>query len=244
MKNCLILGSNSDIGQALAYKFAAAGFNIILASRNCNEYQIRLQNDISIKHKTAVSIVQFDGSDINSHQVFWDNLETMPDLVISVFGFLGNQDEAMDNQEEMYRIIVSNYLGQISLINNFIKKIRGTKKATIIGISSVAGERGRKSNYIYGSAKAGFTTYLSGLRNDLFKDEIHVMTVIPGFVKTKMLGDLKTPKILTATPEETANKIYSGFSKRKNIIYVYPIWRYVMFIIKIIPEFIFKKMNL
>jgi decaprenylphospho-beta-D-erythro-pentofuranosid-2-ulose 2-reductase len=241
---CLILGSNSDIGQALAYKFATNGYNIILVSRNVNDYQIRLKQDLIIRYNVEVATVCFDGSNYNEHKDFWDSLPVTPDIVISVFGYLGNQDLAINDFNEAYKIISSNYIGQVSLINRYVQKVRGVKDATIIGISSVAGERGRKSNYIYGSSKAAFTNYLNGLRNDLYTDNIHVMTVIPGFVKTKMLGDLKTPEFLTASPVELANNVFKAFKKKKDIIYIYSAWRYIMYFIKFIPEFLFKRMNL
>src|SRR5690606_12784913 len=115
---------------------------------------------------------------------------------------------------------------------------------TIVGISSVAGERGRQSNYLYGSAKAGFTAYLSGLRNALFSDNVHVVTVLPGFVYTKMTENLNLPKLLTAQPSEVADAIYAAVQKKKNTIYVRWFWKWIMLIIKCIPEFIFKKLKL
>jgi decaprenylphospho-beta-D-erythro-pentofuranosid-2-ulose 2-reductase len=241
---CLILGSNSDIGQALAYKFASNGYAIILASRNIDDYQIKLQQDITIRHNIDVITVKFNGSEYDEHEVFWSSLPVLPEIVISVFGYLGNQDLAMSDFNESYKIISSNFIGHVSLINKYIQRVRGVKAATIIGISSVAGERGRKSNFIYGSSKAAFTSYLSGLRNDLYKDNIHVITIIPGFVKTKMLGDLKTPKFLTASPDEVADKVLKTFKKKKDLIYIYSIWRYIMYFIKFIPECLFKRMNL
>ncbi|MBN8787909.1 MAG: SDR family NAD(P)-dependent oxidoreductase, partial [Terrimonas sp.] len=114
----------------------------------------------------------------------------------------------------------------------------------IAGISSVAGERGRQNNYIYGSAKAGFTAYLSGLRNKLYKDNVHVVSVLPGFVYTKMTEHLKLPKLLTATPEDVATYTYNAIIKRKDIIYIKWFWKWIMFIIKCIPETIFKKKTL
>jgi decaprenylphospho-beta-D-erythro-pentofuranosid-2-ulose 2-reductase len=243
-KYCLILGSNSDIGQALAYKFASNGYAIILASRNIDDYQIRLQQDISIRHNIDVVTAKFNGSKYDEHDDFWNSLPVLPEIVISVFGYLGEQKLAIKDFNEAYKIMSSNYMSHVSLINKYVQKVKGNKAATIIGISSVAGERGRKSNYIYGSAKAAFTNYLSGLRNGLFEHNIHVMTVIPGFVKTKMLGDLKTPNLLTATPEEVASSIFKAIKRKRNVVYVYPIWRYIMFMIKCIPEFLFKRMKL
>lgn len=243
-KSCIILGSNSDIGQAIAHKFASNGYAIILASRNIDEYQKRLQQDISIRYNVPVSLVEFDGNNFSEHEQFWHSLPVMPNVVISVFGYLGDQEKAVADFNEAYKIISSNYIGHVSLINKYVQQVKGIQTSAIIGISSVAGERGRQSNYIYGSSKAAFTCYLSGLRNDLTKHNIHVMTVIPGFVKTKMLGDMKTPDFLTASPENVANRIYNAFVNKKDVIYIYPIWRYIMLVIKLIPEFIFKKMSL
>jgi decaprenylphospho-beta-D-erythro-pentofuranosid-2-ulose 2-reductase len=241
---CIILGSNSDIGQALAYMFASKGFNIILACREISNYQIRLKQDISIRYQVDVKNIQFDGCAYDKHDDFWDDFKIIPDVLISVFGYLGNQELALSDFEESNKIISSNYIGQVSLINRYVKKVRGIKNATIIGISSVAGDRGRKSNYLYGSAKAGFSAYLSGLRNDLFNEGIHVITVKPGFMRTKMIQGLNTPTRLTAEPNEVADHIYKAYKKKKNVVYVYPIWRFIMFIIINIPEFIFKRLKL
>lgn len=113
------------------------------------------------------------------------------------------------------------------------------RNGTIIGLSSVAGERGRQSNFIYGSAKAGFTAYLAGLRNYLFHKNVHVMTVIPGFMNTQMTENLQTPKPLTAEPEQAANIIYKAYKKKANVVYVTFVWWGIMMVIRNIPEFIF-----
>ncbi|HEY2727571.1 MAG TPA: SDR family NAD(P)-dependent oxidoreductase, partial [Parafilimonas sp.] len=118
------------------------------------------------------------------------------------------------------------------------------KNGTIVGISSVAGERGRQSNYIYGSAKAGFTAYLSGLRNRLYHDNVHVLTVLPGFVNTKMTAELNLSPLLTASPEQVADAVETAIRKKKNVIYVKWFWKWIMKIIKNIPEGMFKKKKL
>jgi len=118
------------------------------------------------------------------------------------------------------------------------------KKGVIVGISSVAGERGRQSNYIYGSAKAGFTAYLAGLRNRLFHHGVHVVTVKPGFVKTRMIENLSTPGPLTASPKNVATSVLRAIKKKKDIIYVLSIWSVVMLMIRMIPESIFKRLKL
>jgi short-subunit dehydrogenase len=118
------------------------------------------------------------------------------------------------------------------------------KAGMIVGISSVAGERGRQSNYIYGSAKAGFTAYLSGLRNRLFRSGVHVMSVQPGFVNTRMTQHLTLPPLLTAQPEQVADAVFKAVQRKKNVLFVKWPWKYIMLIIKSIPESIFKKLKL
>lgn len=241
---CLILGSNSDVGQAAAYKFAAQGLDILLAARNVNDYQRRLASDISIRHNVKATNVVFDGSKHIEHRDLVESLQTFPDVVISVFGYLGNNEKAQVDFDEAYTILDANLIGHISVLNLIGEKMKAQKSGTIIGVSSVAGERGRATNVIYCSAKAGFTTYLSGLRNSLFSHNVHVATIIPGFIKTKMLGDLKTPAPLTAQPEEVANTIWNAYAKNQDVVYVRWMWKYVMLLIKSIPEFIFKKLKI
>ena len=138
----------------------------------------------------------------------------------------------------------TNYTGLVSILNIVANDFEKNKNGFIVGISSVAGDRGRKSNFIYGSAKAAFATYLSGLRNRLFNLNVHVLTVKPGFVETKMTEGLNLPVKLTAKTEEVANDIFKAQQKGKNVIYTKWFWRYIMLIIKNIPEFYFKKMSI
>jgi short-subunit dehydrogenase len=151
---------------------------------------------------------------------------------------------AMSDWSEAAKIIHTNYTGGVSVLNIVAKHYIEAKEGVIVGIASVAGERGRQSNYLYGSAKAGFIAYLSGLRNRLYREGVHVVTVQPGFVYTKMTEDLSLPKLLTATPADVADVVYRGVQKKKNIVYVKWFWKWIMLIIKLIPEFIFKKLKL
>ena len=156
-------------------------------------------------------------------------------------GYNPATSESSINQNKFIEVMDVNYKGPILFINE-IKKI--LKTGFIIGISSVAGERGRQKNYIYGSAKSAFSTYLSGLRQALSKTNINVITVHPGFVKTKMTKDIKTIKFLTTTPDKVALDIFNGQQSNKSIIYTKFYWRYIMLIINIIPESLFKRLNL
>ena len=156
-------------------------------------------------------------------------------------GYNPATSESSINQNKFIEVMDVNYKGPILFINE-IKKI--LKTGFIIGISSVAGERGRQKNYIYGSAKSAFSTYLSGLRQELSKKNINVITVHPGFVKTKMTKDIKTIDFLTTTPDKVALDIFKGQKSKKSIIYTKFYWKYIMLIINIIPESLFKKLNL
>jgi decaprenylphospho-beta-D-erythro-pentofuranosid-2-ulose 2-reductase len=243
MPTALILGAASDMAIAIAEKFASEGYNIQLAARNVSRLE-PLQSDLAIKYSSRVSIHEFDAVAFDSHQSFFNELEPKPDVTICVFGFLGDNEKAIEDWSLASRIIHTNYTGAVSIINIVARYYASRGEGVIAAISSVAGERGRQSNYYYGSAKAGFTAYLSGLRNSLFHKGVHVATIQPGFVYTKMTENLSLPKMLTAKTEEVANAVLEAVRKKRNVVYVKWYWRYIMMAIKNIPEFMFKKMKL
>ncbi|HEY8934170.1 MAG TPA: SDR family oxidoreductase [Cyclobacteriaceae bacterium] len=242
-KNVLILGATSDMAAAFAKKFAQEGYSLTLAARNKEALQ-RTASDLSIRFQVDVNAIPFDALDFASHDQFYKGLKTKPDIAICVFGLLGDQLSAQHDWSACLTILNSNYTGAVSILNIIANDFESRKEGVIVGISSVAGERGRQSNYLYGSAKAGFTAYLSGLRNRMTASGVHVMTVKPGFVKTKMLDSMKTPGPITASPDAVATAVYKAVLKRKDSIYVLWMWRWIMLIIKSIPEGIFKKLKL
>lgn len=242
-ENVLVLGATSDIATALASQFAAKGFGITLAARDEKKLPI-LAADLNIRYNVPVYTVYFDALDFKSHQPFYASLNPKPTVVICVFGFLGNQQIAEQDWNHAALILDSNFTGAVSILSVVANDFEQKQDGIIVGISSVAGERGRQSNYFYGSAKAGFTAFLSGLRNRLHKNRVHVLTVKPGFMKTKMIEGLKTPGPLTASPEVAAKRIFKAVKSRKNVVYVLPIWWLVMMVIRNIPEGIFKKLKL
>ena len=242
--NTLIIGANSDIARALAETFAREkSSDLVLASRDLDNLK-RLATDLQVRFKVNVVTAYLDVTDFASHHSFVDNLASVPDCLIYAAGYLGDQGEQQADFLEAMKSINTNYTGAISLIELIAKKMEQKPMGTIVGISSVAGERGRASNYIYGSAKSGFTSYLSGLRSRLYKKNIHVLTVLPGFVATKMTENLKLPPALTTSAEKVAKEIVYSMAKRKNKIFIKPVWRLIMFIICLIPEPIFKRLNL
>ncbi len=239
----LILGATSDLAVALAAEFASRNYSLVLAGRDMDQLNI-IAADLHIRYRVPVEFRQFDALHFESHAEFYNTLSQRPDIVICVFGLLGKQEEAQENWSMAARIIDSNYTGAVSILNIVANDFERQRSGVIVGISSVAGDRGRQSNYLYGSAKAGFTAYLSGLRNRLFKSNVHVLTVKPGFMKTRMIDGMKTPGPLTAEPQRAAAAIYRAIIKRRNVTYVLWMWRYIMVIICAIPESIFKKLKL
>jgi decaprenylphospho-beta-D-erythro-pentofuranosid-2-ulose 2-reductase len=228
---------------ALSKKYAAAGYGLQLAARDTGRLR-PLHSDLSIRYNVPCSLHEFDAAQPGQHPAFFAGLTPQPDITISVFGYLGDQQLAQSDWKECERIILANYTGAVSILNIVADSYAARQNGTIVGISSVAGERGRQSNYFYGSAKAGFTAYLSGLRNRLFPQGVHVLTVKPGFVYTRMTDNMPLPALLTATPEQVANDVYRAVLKKSNVIYTRWFWRWIMLLIRNIPEPIFKKMKL
>ena len=243
MKNVLILGATSDMAQAVARRFAAEGWSLTLAARDPNALT-SLAADLRIRAAAEVHTAAFDALAFEEHARFYRDLPARPDVVICAFGYMGINEEAFTDVEEMRRTIDTNFTGAVSILNVIAADFEKRRRGTIVGISSVAGDRGRQSNFIYGSAKAGFSAYLSGLRNRLWRAGVHVMTVKPGFCRTKMTENLDLPPALTAEPEQVAEAIWKGIRKRRNTIYVLWMWRWIMLLIRLIPEPIFKRMNL
>lgn len=243
MKYVLIVGAKSDIARAIAERFAKEGYNLYLAGRNIGTIE-DFKKHLEILYRVKVELKELDINAFQHHESFYNNLNPKPDVIITAVGYLPNQKIAEQDINETIKTVYSNYLGLICFLNVVANDFEKRGIGFIIGISSVAGDRGRKKNYIYGSAKAGFSAYLSGLRNRLHSKGIHVMTVKPGFVYTKMTEGMKLPEFLTSTPEEVAEDIYKAYKKKKDILYTKRRWKWIMLIIKHIPEFIFKKLDL
>lgn len=243
MSYVLIVGAKSDIAKAIAREYAGHGYDLYLAARNSKELE-EFAQDITVRTRRVVKIKELDILDYDSHQVFYDKLEEKPLGVISVVGYLGDQKKAQSDFDEVQKIIATNSTGIFSLFNIIANDFEQRRSGFMVGISSVAGDRGRKNNYIYGSAKASLTAYLSGLRNRLYAAQVHVLTVNPGFVATKMTEGMDLPAKLTAQPETVAKDIYQAQQNSTNVLYTKWIWRWVMLIIRNIPEFQFKKMSI
>jgi decaprenylphospho-beta-D-erythro-pentofuranosid-2-ulose 2-reductase len=243
MKYILILGAGSDLARPLAFLYAKAGYSIYLASRSFDRL-VRDANDIKIRYAVEAEAFVFDATDSNRHRTFYESLPHKPFGVVCLAGTLGDQLLSEKDFAEAKKVIETNYLGLVSILHIIAEDLETRKEGFIVGVSSIAGERGRKSNYIYASAKAGFTTFLSGLRNRLHSSGVQVLTVHPGYIRTKMIEGRETPAIITASPEEVAQDIFIAQQQGKDFIYSKWFWRYIMLAFRSIPESIAKKLDL
>lgn len=245
MKKVLIYGASSSIARFTAIEFAKNGESLILAGRN-REKLLAVRNDILARYKTEIEILISDAVNFDNHKSFIDdciNVFGGIDVALIAHGTLPNQELIKDSPEKIIEEFNNNAMSVISLTTHFATYFEQKKSGTIAVISSVAGDRGRASNYIYGTAKGAVSIFLQGLRNRLSKSNVHVVTIKPGFVDTPMTSHL--PKnFLFAKPEMVGEQIYDAISKQKDVVYVPKFWRLIMFIIKHIPEFIFKKLSI
>jgi short-subunit dehydrogenase len=244
-KTLLLIGATSDIGRATALAYAQAGWNIILAARN-ETTACRNRDDIATRSTAAVSIQALDILETERLKSFVDDLPVLPDTVVCVVGELGNQERAQWDLKHASMVMRTNFEGPSLLLGLLAERFLARGSGAIVGVSSVAGDRGRGSNYVYGASKAGFSAFLSGLRNRLSSTRLRVVTVKPGFVRTRMTAGMKLPPFLTAEPEEVGSAIFAAAegSRGRDIIYVRSIWRPVMFAISSIPEPLFKRLGL
>ena len=238
-KTVLILGAKSDIGIAIARKFALEGYDIQLAGRNFEEVE-SIKKDLQTRFDVNIKAYDFDTINYSRYLDFINKLKNLPDVVICTIGNMPPQKFCEENLDLRTNVFRANFEGPANILSEIANLFEKRSCGTIVGISSVAGERGRASNYMYGSAKAGFTAFLSGLRNRLYKSNVNVITVLPGPVFTKMTKGLPLPKLLTNTKENVADDIFKAVINKKDIVYTSKIWKLLIFIIKLIPEGIFK----
>lgn len=243
MSSVLILGARSDIARACAQHYAKQGYAVQLAARDPASLEADA-TDLHLRHGVPVTCHGFDVLDTASYAGFIEALPILPDTVICAVGFMGDQAESERDPQAAALVMRSNYEGPSLILGLLAERFAGRNSGTLVGISSVAGDRGRASNYVYGSAKAGFSAFLSGLRNRLSRTKVQVITVKPGFVATRMTEGMDLNPRLTAQPDEVARAIWTAQAKGRTVIYVRGIWRLVMTIIRLLPEAVFKKTSL
>ncbi|OBS10687.1 SDR family oxidoreductase [Acidihalobacter prosperus] len=241
----LIIGATSAIARALARALAAAGHDLYLAARDADELA-RLAADLHVRFGVRTAFGSHDIADTNSHE----NLLAAADETLGGFGgvvmasgLLGDWPQAREDDDLAARVFAVNFTAPALFLNRCARRLEAKGGGFIVGIGSVAGDRGRQSNYIYGASKGGFALYLQGLRNRLYRAGVHVMTVKPGFVDTAMTYGLPG-LFLVASPEAVASDIMRGLRRRRDVIYTPWFWFGILWIIRQIPERLFKRLSL
>lgn len=231
-KNVLILGANSDVAKEALILYAAKGFQITAASRNIDQLEHFVKSNII--NTSCVEICYFDATDFESHPGFFKSLIKKPHIVLYAAGYLVDNEEALINWEGAYQMMNVHYCGAVSILNLIAMDKDNHQLERIIGLSSLSGVRGRKSNFIYGSTKAAFTQYLAGLRQYLFKNKIVVNVVIAGYIRSKMTARLTLPESLLLEPSFIARAVVNA--KNRFVIIPGIKWKIIYTILKILPE--------
>ncbi len=244
MQKVLIIGAQSGIAKALARSYAARHCQLYLVARNENLLQEQ-KNDLEIRGAKSVEVALLDVNNFSDHaQTINSAKQVLGDIDVALicYGTLPDQKSSEHDFNSILQAMNTNALSVISLLALLAPVMTAQKSGSIAVITSVAGDRGRKSNYIYGTAKGMVSRYLQGLRASLFSHNVHVVDIKPGFVDTPMTSTFKKGA-LWAQPEAVASNIIKAIDKRKNVVYTPWFWRYIMLIIKIIPEPVFKRLN-
>ncbi len=232
LKNVLILGANSDVAKQAILLYAANGYHITAASRSIEALQQFVEKNTPARGQ--VSVLYFDAADFSSHQLFYDQLPYKPNLVVYAAGYLKNNEEALTDWEGAFQMMKVHYCGAVSILNIIAMDKENPYLERIIGLSSLSGVRGRKSNFIYGSTKSAFIQYLAGLRQYLFHRKIRVNVVVAGYIRSKMTAGLNLPESLMLEPSFIARALVDA----PNRFVIVPgfKWKMIYTILKWMPE--------
>ncbi len=246
VQSVLVLGGSSDIAQATLRRLVEQRTRVVvLAGRSPNRLDDAAE-ELRALGAPTVTCVAFDAAEPDTHEAFVDDVFDRfgdIDLVLLAFGVLGDQSTAEHDPRSAAQIARVNYLGAVSVLGPIAERLRAQGHGVIVALSSVAGERVRASNFIYGSTKAGLDAYLQGLADRLDGSGVHVTIVRPGFVYTKMTDGL-TPAPLAVSSDAVAEAILDGVAARRAIIWVPPILRYAMSFLRHLPRPVFRRLDL
>lgn len=242
----VILGAGSAIARAVAAEFARRGYDLLLAGRDSEELE-SLAADLAVRYGVRTEGRAFDAVAFDTHRDFVEacreaSRDSLAGAVLC-FGYLGDQSLAQQDLSEATRIFDTNLVGAVTILSLLANHFERKRAGFLCAISSVAGDRGRQSNYMYGAAKAGLTVFLQGLRNRLYPTGVRVVTIKPGFVDTRMTFG-RPGMFLVASPDRVGRRIVQAILKGVDETYVLGFWRLIMFLVRAIPEGIFKRMRL
>lgn len=245
MSQVLIIGATSAIAQEVAKLYAAKGVKLFLVARDSQKLN-QVAQDLEVRGAETVDCLSLDLANIEQHEILLNSAdETLGgiDIVLIAHGTLPDQKQCEASVNQTLQELQINFVSTVSLLTLLANYFERQGHGCLAVITSVAGDRGRQSNYIYGAAKGGLSVFLQGLRNRLSKAGVCVLTIKPGFVITPMTAEFRKG-LLWVQPKLVAEAIINAIQKRKDIIYVPWFWRWIMVIIRAIPERVFKRMSL
>ncbi len=242
----LIIGIGSEIAYYTALKFAENGNKLYCTSRNYDDAKI-ITDDLIIRTSNREIVpIGFVPTNIDQQTSFFQNFidkYELPDIILIAYGTLVDNDKIKNDFKHIYNELNINFISAASIINFFANEFEKRNSGTIAAISSVAGDRARGSNFVYGTAKGALSLFLQGIRSLLSNTKVRIITIKPGFVATKMTSHI-TPNVLFAQPKFVGHQIYKAIMKGKDIAYIPKFWYLIMLILKLIPESIFKKLKI
>lgn len=240
MKKILILGATSAIAQETAKLFAKSQSSFYLVGRN-REKLLSVVSDLTIRGASRIGFAVEDLDTVEKHlEIFQDAARFLGefDIIFIAYGSLPNQAVCQVKEEEMRRVFWTNLISPASFITIAANHLESQKKGCLVVITSVAGDRGRQTNYVYGAAKGGLSLFLQGLRSRLAPCGVNVLTIKPGFVDTPMTSHLKKG-VLFSSPDVIADGIYKAILNKKGVVYLPVYWKWIMAVVKWIPESFF-----
>jgi NAD(P)-dependent dehydrogenase (short-subunit alcohol dehydrogenase family) len=241
----LLIGGTSVVAHALAREYARDGWNVIFAGRDEPELE-RSVNDITVRYETKSRSLRFDATDPDSVEAAAAellNAAALPNDIIFMIGDSEEAHRAIYDPVQADRILAANYSGTIRFLSRLLLRIEGSSGHRIVLVSSIAGDRGRRTNFIYGAAKAALNTYAQGLRALLLTSGTSVLTVKLGYVDTRLAFG-KTPAVITCSPSYAARAIYKAIRRRAMVAYIPWFWRPIMALLQLLPEAVFIRLPL
>ena len=246
MNRVLIIGATSAIAEQCARLWAVGGAAFFLVGRNTLKLEA-VKSDLIARGATQATIHQMDANEHSEHERMIEAATEVLsgiDIVLLAHGTLPDQNQCEQNPETAIREFETNAVSTIALLTRLGAIFESQKHGTIAVISSVAGDRGRPSNYLYGSAKGAVSIFCQGLRARLHRSGANILTVKPGFVDTPMTRDLNMPALLITSPAKVARDIVGAVERRRSVIYSPSWWRIIMLVIRLIPESLFRRLKL
>lgn len=245
MKRILIIGATSSIAEATARLFAARGDSIVLAGRDLPQLE-RIAGDLKLRGASSAQPLMLDVNNFDQHAATIQNASDLlggVDVALIAHGTLGNQGDCEKDFSLALKELNTNAISVLSLLTELANRLQAQGSGQLAVIGSVAGDRGRPSNYVYGTAKAAVATFCEGLRARLYPYNVNVLLIKPGFVDTPMTAAFKKGP-LWAKPELIAKLIVRALDRRKAVIYTPPFWALIMLIIRSIPRPLFVRLKL